>query len=181
MKGEARDWDWDWDWGIRSRRRRLLLGMGLWMMRRGMCSLGRWLSRGFSLERKDKTGQVWLLYIPTSTWIVSIYCRLCTVTLKSVGFTNQKFSVSQSRPGLVSPKSKSRTSRGISFDISRMEICFPRHVREPRPNYACQSYVPSLWGGGKLSSCLPAYTYHSSLLASPGTPRPRSNAQAGTP
>lgn len=65
---------------------------------------------------------------------------LClTRTVKLVGFTNHLFSVSQF--SFLVLKSKSRTIRGINFDISRMEMCFPRHVLVPRPNYRRQYAV----------------------------------------
>ena len=57
-----------------------------------------------------------------------------TRTWKSDGFTNQKFWHDHSTFGCCSSKSKFRTTCGTSFVISRYEMCFPRHVRDPNPN-----------------------------------------------
>lgn len=119
-----------------------------------------WIDEYNALFAPKASGHVSLFI---AQWMVYDFYRLTlwrrlTLTLKSTGFTNQKFSVSHSRSVLTSSKSKSRTNRGINLDISRTEICFPRHVRDPRPNWFVSIYCPSHWCCWRDS---PAYTYHS--------------------
>ena len=63
-----------------------------------------------------------------------LLCLVETVNLKSKGRTNHQLPHFQSRSGCSRRKSNFLTICGMSFDISRVDMCRPKQVREPNPN-----------------------------------------------